>query len=93
MLEISHLGDAPLRLQQILRVGRRQRQKRDRTTGLRRRNRADERQMPDDVADALLDLDDCRWGHVDALLSCGEGRRSNKDRRRRSFIYPAEAQV
>ena len=35
MLEIGHLGDARLRLQQILRVGRGKRQKRDRAGGLR----------------------------------------------------------
>ena len=64
MLEIDHFADARLGLQQLLGVGRGQREKRHLAFRLLRRDRADERQMPDHIADALLDLDDGGGRHV-----------------------------
>ena len=68
MLEIDHLGDAGLGLQQLLRVRCGRREKRDGASRLRRGDRAHVRQVPDDVADALLHLNDGGRRHGAAFL-------------------------
>ena len=68
MLEIDHLADAGLGLQQLLRVRRGRREKRDGAPRLAAAIARTIRQVPDDVADALLHLDDGGRGHVAAFL-------------------------
>ena len=65
MPEIERLGDARLGREQFLRAARRRRQKRHAAPGRRRGDGADERKVPDDVADARFDLDDRARGHID----------------------------
>ena len=68
MLEIDHLGDTGLGLQQLFRVRRGRREKGDGAARLGRGDRAHIRQVPDDVADALLHLNDGGRGHGAAFL-------------------------
>src|ERR1043166_540449 len=74
-LEINRARDARLRLEQILRVGRRQGEKHDLAAGRRRRNGAHVGQMPDDVADALFGLydDGRRHGLGSHMLPAASG--------------------
>src|SRR5262249_22302899 len=64
VLEIDHFADAWLGGEQFPGAGRGQGEKRHGALRRFRRNRANERQMPDDIADALLDLDDGGGWHV-----------------------------
>jgi hypothetical protein len=58
VLEVDHLDDTGFGHQQVLGARRGQSKERDRAFRRRRRDGANERQMPDDIADALFDLDD-----------------------------------
>ena len=64
MLEIDHLADARLGGEQVLRAGGGQGEERDGAFRRRCRDGADERQMPDDIADPSFDLDDGGGRHV-----------------------------
>src|ERR1051325_4700862 len=68
MLEIDHPIDAGLDLQQLLRTRRRQRQERHLAFRRFRSDRPDEGQVPHDVADALLDLNDGGGGHEVSIV-------------------------
>ena len=65
MLEIEHLLDAGLLLKQITCVTGRRRQERHPAARRGGSDGPDERQMPDDIADARLDLNDRTGRHVD----------------------------
>jgi len=65
MLEFDHFADAALTCQQFPCVAGSWRKKRHRASGDGRRDGADERQVPDDVADALLYLYDGSGVQID----------------------------
>ncbi len=70
MAEIDRLGDARFGGKKFPSVTRGRREKHDAAAGRSSGNRADERQMPDDVADAGFDLDDRRCGRIRAHIAC-----------------------
>ena len=65
MLEIDRLSDAGFRRKQFLGAARWRSKKRHLSARSGGGNSADERQMPDDVADAGFHLDDCSRRHID----------------------------
>ena len=64
MLEIERPRNTTFGLQQFRSLARRGREERDRVLGSCGRNRANERQMPDHVADAALGLNDGGGSHA-----------------------------
>src|SRR5439155_18203617 len=80
MLEIERPRNTTFGLQQFRSLARRGREERDRALGSCGRNRANERQMPDHVADAALGLNDNSRCHANSQLA-GRRRRASSDHR------------
>ena len=80
MLEIDHFADRRLGGEQVFRPGRGQSQERDGVFRGRGRDGADERQMPDDIADPSFDLDDGGGRHAPSIVMPRENGASSNHR-------------